>query len=237
MLGGTMLGAKRHCGFIPWDDDMDFGIPRESYHRFLVVAREQLELPFRLIDYHNSSYAVLGFAKIEDTRTRVEEIYRPRCDEQIGINIDIFPLDLTNDRHDIFSFNAYIRSLFKFQKLLCFEDKNRPWHKRLLANAAKFLLLFDKKLPAKIQQIIERKLLTRSDDKQFDTYANYLGGWGLRELVPVKVFGQPSPYPFEDTEFYGPENADAYLKRLYDDYMTLPPEEDRHVHANKAYTL
>ena len=107
-----------------------------------------------------------------------------------------------------------------------------------MGNVARTLLLVDRRLPSKIQQSIEKSLVTRrADDSRWSMFANYLGGWGLKELVAREVFGTPTLYQFENTQFYGAQHSDAYLKTLYGDYHQLPPVEKRTPHSYEAFRL
>lgn len=180
----------------------------------------------------NSEYACLGIGKLSDTKTVCPEIFSVRTEETLGVNIDVFPLDETNGRTYFMSRNRQARMLFKFQKLLFVNAENRPFPKRLLAGAAQSLFSIHR---TTIPGIVDRMML--KPRTKATHVANVYGAWAMKELVPKDVMGSPMLYDFEDTHFYGVQDADAYLKHLYGDYMKIPDADELHVHASSFYRL
>jgi lipopolysaccharide cholinephosphotransferase len=222
LTAGSALGAARHLGFIPWDGDVDIGMPRQDYERFLQLCSTELPAGLFLQTHQTDPYYFRHFAKIRNENTTFVQWGARRLKYNHGVFIDIAPLDGAPSSQILqYMQAATIRLSAVFGTLRYVARYSHHVFKRVLA-------LLSLCIPYDFWFALGERAARWIQPETARSWGNLFGHYSYgKQVMPREYFGTPRRVKFEGHDLPVPQQLDAYLKHLYGDYLKLPSVEQR----------
>lgn len=241
LVEGSLLGAVRHEGMIPWDDDIDVALFREDYEKFLQIAPQELRHPYECRNFALTKGYIEYITQLVDTTTLIESPYRREVEVK-PLWVDIFVIDgmpAAGWKQKLQKFRLLYRKLMLMWSDLdhfVVRRNNRPLYEKVLIRVGN--LCHTGAILSTNRQL--RKMdaaMKKCDPHKTGMTVNFMSEYKWRSVFPTDYYGEGRLVPFEDFTARIPVQAEKILSSIYGDYMQLPPEDKRYKHSMKVVKL